>query len=163
MVHTMLLDRFDIAEARYEAALTLNPSAALAWVMRGAQRAFTGAGAEAVAATTRARQLSPLDPYQHFYEAVSASAHLAAGEPEEALALTERALARDPLYPSTLRAKAVALQLLGREEEARAAVGALLRAAPGSRARDYLARHPACAYATGRAWAEALRAAGLPD
>jgi TolB-like protein len=163
MVHTMLLDRFDIAQARYDAALALNPSLALAWVMRGAQGAFTGAGAEAVAATTRARQLSPLDPYQHFYEAVSASAHLAAGDPEEALVLTERALARDPLYPSTLRARAVALQILGREEEARAAVQALLRAAPGSSARDYLTRHPACAYPTGQAWAEALRAAGLPD
>jgi hypothetical protein len=57
----------------------------------------------------------------------------------------------------------VALQTLGREAEARAAVEALLRAAPTSRIGDYLARHPACAYPTGRAWAEALRAAGLPD
>jgi tetratricopeptide (TPR) repeat protein len=163
MAHTMLLQRFDIAERRYHAAVEHAPSTALAWLLSGGQLAFTGHGERAVAATTRARALSPLDPYRHFFDTVAASAHISAGDLQGALALADRARADNPAHLSTLRTRAIALQMMGREAEARAAVQDLLVRAPDATVSKYRARHPACAYPAGRAWAEALRAAGLPD
>lgn len=157
-----LLRRFDIAEKRYESALALNPNEALSWLLRGALRAFTDEPAEAVASVEHALRLSPLDPFRYFYDSLSASAHLSAGDFEKALDFAERSYIIHDRHTSTLRVKVAALHHLGRREEAQTAAGELLRRQPNLTVSDYLRNHPAADSRTGTAVAQALRASGIP-
>src|SRR5215213_325923 len=116
--HTNLLRRMDIAEARYGEALRHNPNESLAWLMSGALHAFRDESDAAVAATEKARRLSPIDPFQYFYESLSATALVTAGRYDEALAFAERSLGTNNRHASTLRTKITALHYLGRTEEA---------------------------------------------
>jgi adenylate cyclase len=67
------------------------------------------------------------------------------------------------MHTSTLRALAIAQWQLGRREDARATVRALLKLDPGLTIRRYLERTPAAGYDTGREWSSALRLAGVPN
>lgn len=160
--HNNLLRRLDVAEKRYDAALAANPNAALSWLLKGALHAFCDEGAQAVAATDRARQLSPLDPFAYFYDTLSATAYLAHNDHERALAFADRSLLANDRHLSTLRTKIVALHGLGREGEARETAQELLRRQPDFTVEDYERLHPAAQHAIGRTAATALRAAGIP-
>jgi TolB-like protein len=161
-VHNNLLKRLDEAGARYDEALEIEPNNALAWLLKGTLMAFVDRGAEAVAYTARARALSPLDPYGYFFDSLSATASASAGDWPEALRLAERSLAANRRHASTLRVRTAALQMLGREAEARVAAEELLRADPGFTIDGYMRTHPAAEYRTGREWARALQGAGVP-
>lgn len=162
-VHTNLLQRFDIAEDRYDQAIRVNPNDALAWLLRGTMHAFMGRGAQAVEDTQRALRLSPLDPHSYFYEALAGTACLAAGRCDDALRLATRSLRANRTHTSTLRLAAVAAWRLGHHAEARKLVETLLRLEPALTIGRYLERTPAAMFATGRDWADALRHAGVPD
>jgi TolB-like protein len=77
--HNNLLHRMDIARARYGEALQRNPNESLAWLLNGALHAFQDESEAAVAAAEKARRLSPIDPFQYYYESLSATALLSAG------------------------------------------------------------------------------------
>lgn len=160
--HNNLLRRMDIAGARYDAALLRNPNEPLAWLLSGTLHAFQDESSAAVAATEKARRLSPIDPFQYFYESLSASALLSAGRYDEALAFAESSLRRHDGHVSTLRAKITALHHLDRTAEARAVAVEVLRRQPGFTVADYLRGHPAGEHELGRRVATALRAAGIP-
>ena len=135
--HNNLLRRMDIAGARYDAALRRNPNESLAWLLSGALHAFRDEAGPAVAAAEKARRLSPIDPFQYFYESLGSSALLSAGRYAEALDLAERSLQRHDRHVSTLRAKITALHYLDRPAEARAVAIQVLRRHPGvSRSTD---------------------------
>jgi TolB-like protein len=157
-----LLRRMDIASSRYDEALRRNPNESLAWLLKGALHAFQDEPAVAVAAAEKARRLSPLDPFQYYYESLSSTALLAAGRYEAALDFAERSLRRHNRHTSTLRAKITALYHLGRVEEATAVGVEILRRQPGFTVAGYLRGHPAGAHELGRRVATALRAAGIP-
>jgi len=161
-VHNNLLHRHDIAMARYREALAIDPNNALAWLLKGTLHAFTDEGETAVAHARRARALSPIDPHRYFYDSLSAAAALANGDFDEALELANRSMRANRRHVSTLRARTVALQRLGRGEEARLSAEELMRADPGFSVRQYLGTHPAAKFSVGRDWAAALRAAGVP-
>jgi len=55
-VHTNLLKQFDVAESRYELALSVNPNDSLAWLLLGTLFAFKGQGKEAVRNTSSSDQ-----------------------------------------------------------------------------------------------------------
>jgi TolB-like protein len=160
--HNNLLRRMDIAGARYDAALRCNPNESLAWLLSGALHAFQDRPDAAVAAAEKARRLSPIDPFQYYYESLSATALLAADRYEEALGFAEHSLRRHDRHVSTLRTKITALHYLGRAEEATKAAREFLRRQPDFKVASYLRDHPAGKHEGGRKVAVALRAAGVP-
>jgi adenylate cyclase len=161
-VNVNFLRRFDLAEASFDTALSIDPSTSLAWLLRAALRAFTDRGAEAVTDAHQALRLSPCDPHRFLYLSIAASAHLTAGEEAAALSLAEQSLKANRVHASTLRVKATAEWHLGLEAKARATTAELLRLVPGFTLDGYLSRSPATGSAVGGRVVEALRACGVP-
>ncbi|MFY7924493.1 MAG: hypothetical protein ACOVN5_01710 [Aquidulcibacter sp.] len=161
LAHTNLVKRLDIAEQRYDSALSLNPSEALSLLLRGTLHAFRDEGQKAVAFVDQARKRSPIDPFRYFYESLSATAYLSAGRYQEALNFAETSLALNNRHLSTLRAKIIALHNLDRGDELRQAGEQLMRAAPGFTVESYLSEHPAAGSKFGAKAAAALRAANI--
>ena len=162
VAQTNLMRRLDIADRRYSLALEANPNSALSWLLKGVLHAFQDEGELAVEAATRARRLSPLDPFGYFYDSLNATAHLALGNYNEALVLADRSLAVNDRHVSTLRTKIVALHRLGRREDAARAGEELLRRQPDFTIASYRSNHPAADFEFGRKAAEAFKAVGIP-
>lgn len=160
--HNNLLRRLDIAETRYEKALSRNPNEALSWLLKGALHAFKDEGQSAVSAADTARRLSPIDPFQYYFESLSATAYLSTGNYGKALDLADRSLSRNNRHLSTLRAKITALHFLGRDTEAKTVGAELIRRQPDFTVAGYLRTHPAADHVLGRDVAQALNAAGIP-
>lgn len=161
-VNNNLLQELDIAEQRYEAALQINPSESLSWLLRGALHAFRDQSSKAVAAADKARRLSPVDPFGYYYDSLSSTAYLSAGDYEKALDFADQSLARNDRHLSTLRAKITALHKLDRQDEARQAAQDLLRRVPDFTVSSYLRAHPSSNYELGQTVANALETAGIP-
>lgn len=160
--HNNLLRRLDTAGARYAAALRINPNESLAWLLSGALHAFQDEADAAVSATETARRLSPIDPFQYFYESLSASALLAACRYEDSLSFANSSLQRHDRHISTLRTKIAALHNLDRGAEARVVAAEIMRRHPDFSVAGYLRGHPAGDHESGRRVAAALQAAGIP-
>ncbi len=162
-VHTNLLKAFDVAQQRYDLALSVNPNDALAWSLQGMLHAFKGEGKQAVKSTQRGLRLSPLDPYRFFYEVLAGGAELAAGRYEQAIELSKRSLRANRMHASTFRVLAISQWQLGRHDDARATVGALMMIQPTLTVSKWLETSPSSNYPIGRLCAAALRNAGVPD
>lgn len=160
-VNTTLCHDLQAAEQRFDAALQINPNESLAWLLRGSLNAFTGDGTKAVEATTRARSLSPIDPFGYYYDSLASTAHLAAENYEGALDYATRSLHANDRHLSTHRAKITALHFLGREDEAREAATTLKAHFPNFELGHYRRSHPATDFQLGRHAIEALAAAGI--
>jgi adenylate cyclase len=122
--------RYERAIAMLERAIGLNPSSALAcWALGGA---LTPAGRpeEAIPMIEKAIRLSPRDPWMHEFLFNLGGAQYLAGRYEEAAASAKRSLERKSDQPGVYRLLAAACGQLGRRDEARAALEALLRLAP---------------------------------
>lgn len=161
-VHNNLLQRMDIAEQRYEAAIDLNPNESLSWLLCGALHAFRDEAKSAVEFTNKACRLSPIDPFGAYYGSLTASAYLSAGDYTKALELANKSLSVNDRHLSTLRAKITALHFLDRPAEAKKAAEDLLRRVPDFTVSDYLRGHPSSNYELGQNVAKALEAAGVP-
>jgi adenylate cyclase len=161
-VHTHLLRRFDIAAERFELAVEMNSSDALAWLLKGTMHAFKGEGQAAIQGVEHALRLSPLDPRRSYYDSLAATAYLSAEKFDDAIELAKRSLRVNRLHSSTLRALIIAQVLSGRLGDARQNVPELLRIQPNLTVSDYLKTHPAAAYPVGKVWADALKKAGVP-
>jgi class 3 adenylate cyclase/TolB-like protein len=161
-VHTNLLKRLDLGLDRYDRALGINPNESLAWLLRGTLHAFRGEGEAAVVETGRALALSPLDPLRYFYDSLSATAALSAGQYEYARGLAERSLRANRTHTSTLRSLIVAQWMTGRESEARQTVEALLQIDQGFTVSGFRRRSPAGASSLGSLAAEVFAKAGVP-
>lgn len=162
-VHTNLLKKFDIAQDCYEQALAANPNDSIAWLLKGTLHAFKGEAEPALEGTEKALQLSPLDPLRYFYDSLAATAAMSAGKYDRAIELAKRSLRANRTHTSTLRALAIAQVRSERMDEARETVATLRRLEPNLTASLYLERNPSGAFPTGKVWAEALVAAGLPQ
>lgn len=148
---------------QFDAALQVNPSEPMAWLLKGALHAFRGEGAAAIAATTRAASLSPLDPLSDFYDSLAATANFSAGRYEAGRLLALRALRANPCNVSSLRTLAGCQVQLGQLVQARKSVVRLRALSPDLTVRRYLQTHPGAAYPVGILVAQSLHAAGLPD
>jgi tetratricopeptide (TPR) repeat protein len=131
-------------------------------LLKGVTHAFSDEGAAAATAAARAMRLSPLDPRRSYYDAMAATAELAAGQYDRVIEYAKRSLRANRLHASTLRALATAQWLSGQHADARQTVTQLLAVDPGFRVSSYLANHPAMDSEFGRAAADALRRAGVP-
>jgi TolB-like protein/Tfp pilus assembly protein PilF len=112
----------DRALEENETAVTLNPNHApghagigICWIMRGRPR-------EALPYFDRALRLSPRDPLRAGWHTWVGVAHMMLGDDRKALEQSKRSAAANPKSAGAFTLQAAALALLGREEEARAAL-----------------------------------------
>jgi len=161
-VHTNLLKQLDVALARYELALSVNPNDSLAYLLKGTLHGFRGEGRQAMRDSQHALRLSPLDPHRYFYDSLASTAALGAGRYERTIELAKRSLRANRTHASTLRALTIAQWLGGHPEDARKTALELMRLEPTLTVTGYLKVHPAAEYETGKAWAQALGNAGVP-
>ncbi|GAB5376676.1 MAG: hypothetical protein AcusKO_31380 [Acuticoccus sp.] len=152
-------DAFDF----HDAALSQDPSQAIAWLLSGVLHTFMGQGPQAVEKTEKARTLSPLDPHQYLFDSFAAGAHAVNGSYETALDLAERSLQSNPRYASTLRVRTFALEMLGRHEEASRTAREIMQIEPTFSVSQYRTNHPSANYETGAMWADVLGRAGIPQ
>jgi adenylate cyclase len=154
--------RLDIASDRLSLAVESNPNDSLAWLLKGVTHAFNSEGANATAAADRAIRLSPVDPRRSYFEAMAATAELAAGHYDRVIEFAKRSLRANRLHASTLRSLAVAQWLSGDGAGARNTITQLLALEPHFTTSGYLRSHPAGDMEFGRIAANALHSAGAP-
>jgi adenylate cyclase len=166
-VNTNLYANLDLGLSRYEAALLQNPNESLAWLLKGMLHAFKGEdeGQLAQAASSHALSLSPLDPIKYFYDSLSASASITAGNYGQAIFLARRSLKANRTHTSTYRALTIAQALNGDLDGAKATANTLLSLDPSFTVTKFLTRYPARqqAPAFARKLGNALFLAGVPS
>ena len=162
-VHCHLLHDLPLARQRCLQAIGIDANCAMAWLYLGTISAFEGKGAEAVEATRRALDLSPIDPQRYYFMSLAATAELSAGNHARAEALARSSLVLNRMHSSTWRVLTIALVEQQRLEEARDSLRQVLALEPELNCTRYLARMPNGNLPTGQAWAKALAAAGLPE
>lgn len=156
-----LLGRFDEAGQRYTAALDRNHNESLGWLLRGSLLAFQDKGEAAVNAAETARRLSPIDPFGYYFDSLSSTAHLSAGNFERALEFADRSLLVNDRHISTLRAKITSQHCLGDGGGARETAAELKRKFPTFSLDEYRKTHPSVEGKLGQQVLEALSATGV--
>ena len=122
--------------------MSANPSHALGWLYLGTVNAFRGDGNAAMEATSRAMELSPLDPQRYYFESLAATAALSAHQYGDAERLARSSLTLNRMHTSTWRVLTIALVSQERMKEARAALGKLRELEPELTVERYLGRMP---------------------
>jgi TolB-like protein len=89
-------------------SLALNPNSPSAWWTSVLVRAFSGAADTALEHATRAQRLDPLDPLSGTHKTATGVAHFFAGRYQEAAAVAEQVLKREPSFPPALRLRVAA-------------------------------------------------------
>lgn len=161
-VQCNLLKDFERARASYEQALAANPNESLAWLFQGTLLAFQDEGEQAMVSSQRALELSPLDPMRYFYESLSATAALSAGQWGLAIERATHSLRLNYSHTSTLRVLTIANVQIGAMDEARRWAKRLLKQEEELTIAEYRLRSPSTGFKTGEIWCESLRAAGVP-
>jgi TolB-like protein/class 3 adenylate cyclase/tetratricopeptide (TPR) repeat protein len=151
------------AAQRYEASIRSNPSESLAWLFQSALHSYGSRGELAVECALRAQRLSPLDPMKYYYDNFTSTAMLSAGDYLGAIRYGKSSLRANRTHGPTLRILAIAQVLAGQIDDARETVKNLLLVEPSFRVPRFLERYPGAAAPHAAVYAEALRAAGLPD
>jgi adenylate cyclase len=155
--------RLSDAQSAYTRALECNPSEPLAWLYLGTLRSWQGRGTEAVEAARRALALSPLDPVRYYFESLAAAAMLSDRRFDEAIAMAERSLRVHRGHTPTFRVLTIAQMLSGREDDACRTLERMRAIEPELTVAQYLDRYPGREAPHAQHYADALRAAGLPD
>ena len=163
LVSTNLRRDFSAAEASFSVAIKKNRSEPLAWLHQGALKAFLGDGMDAFADSMQARRLSPLDPWNYYFESLSASAAFAAGDFHEAIRLAASSLRANRMHVSTLRVLAMAHAEINQIDEARHFLHEVLVIEPSLTVSKYLNRSPSVGKRMAEVCASALKKAGLPE
>ena len=123
--------------------------------------AFKDEGGAAVHAATKARSLSPIDPFGYYYDSLTSTAYLSDENFEAALDYANRSLTTNDRHLSTLRAKITALQNLDRGDEARETARQLLSRSPEFNLETYRRTHPSAEMKLGQRVIEAMQASGI--
>ena len=145
------------AIAVLERAIRLNPSSALAHWALGAALVPVGCPDCAIPLIEKAIRLSPHDPWMHEFLFNIAAAHFFAERYEQAATYAKRSLEAKSDQPGAYRLLAASYGHLGRTEEAKAALDALLRLMPDFSAADLAVFLPP---AVAERYLEGLRKAG---
>ena len=153
----------DRARELFSRSLLINPNSAMALTLAGWIETMCGnqdAGREMVA---RAQRLNPRDPRGWLMSGVMAIAAVIDEDYAEAVRWAERALAQNRRFAVALRVVAVALVRLGQHDRARQAVRELLEIEPELTISGFFARIPVPLESMAKAYANALKTAGLPE
>lgn len=151
------------AIARYDTAITINPSSAPAWVWSTSAHAWLGQGKEAVKRAPRALDLSPFDPHKYIFTSLAGMAYAVDGQYDKAVELCRLSLQDNSTYTATHRLLIISLALSDRTEEARKAVAGLLKLEPELTVSGWRHRYPGSASAHANLFCEALGKAGVPQ
>jgi tetratricopeptide (TPR) repeat protein len=149
--------------ALIERALALDPNLAVAWHFSGLLKTYVGEPDDAIERLGRAMRLSPLDRELYWMQAGMGLAHFVAGRYAEGVTWAERAIRENPTYLPGYRTATVCLALSGRLDEARRTAARLQALDPSSRIANIAERVPLRRPEDFARYAEALRAAGLPE
>lgn len=139
-----------------------HPNEPLAWLFRGVAEAFADKGDAALQASQRALTLSPLDPLLYYFESLSASSALVAGDAAQARRWCEQSLRRNVMHLHTHRALITALCMGGEASAARRAARQLLALSPGYTVAQFARTGSSAETRLGQLMREALAQAGIP-
>jgi adenylate cyclase len=153
------------AAERIDRALALNPNSAHAWSTRGFVAALLDQSDPAIDAFHRAMRLSPLDPMGWMFFGGMSFAFMVARRFEETIEWADRSFRAQPRWSVMLRVKAVACAHLGRMEEARSCVSAMLKFQPEFTISGWRTTYGAKAFSpeTAAMYIDGLRKAGVPE
>lgn len=135
-VTEILLGNLDAALGHLTAAITLNPSLAMAYAQRGSCHNLKGRFAEAIPELELALRLSPDDYYAFYVFGELAISHLMLGDWARAIAYARRALAIRPAYWNARVSEIAALVNLGDLRQAAQSYRTLVYRTP-----DFTTRH----------------------
>lgn len=153
---------FELAFRRFERALSINPSAAPAWLWSAAAHAWQGNGPQAIEQIGRAMALTPFDPLRYAYSGIAGMSFLADRQYDQAVQYGRQCVQENPSYTHAYRLLAIAAILSGRVAEARDAVRQLRRLEPGLTVERFRRRYPGNGSDHCGLYCEALARAGLP-
>ena len=148
---------------RLEIAVDLNPNLVWGHAWLGMALASLGEYEKALASVETALRLSPRDPFKAGWHSMAGYTAFGAGDYEDAIRWCQRGLDAQADHPGVLRVMAASYGQLGRLEEARATITALLRAAPGITVESTRAQIPWEDPAAMERYVDGLRKAGLPE
>jgi tetratricopeptide (TPR) repeat protein len=149
------------AAAFIDRALTLNPNLVAAWYYSGLTKIWLGEPDIAIEHLAIAMRLSPLDPFIHHRQSVTALAHLCAGRYDEACMWGEKSLQGG--HMSGYRIAAASNALVGRIEKAQKIAARLRQLDPGFRVSSVKDHLPFRRPEDLARYEDGLRKAGLPE
>jgi adenylate cyclase len=144
-------------------AVRLAPNSGLVLYLGGWSHLYIGDWRTAVAWIERAIRLSPVDPSMSYFTAALGAAHFVGEQYEEAVEWLRHAIRDHSGYLVAHRLLAASLTQLGRLEEAREAVRALLREAAPGYTLTAAAAHNAFRGPARERFLDGLLRAGLPE
>jgi TolB-like protein len=144
-------------------ALVLNPNLAAAWHYSARTKIGLGEPEIAIDHLGIAMRLSPLDPFIHHRQGLTALAHFCAGRYDEACMWAEKALRGGPSYVVGIRTAAAGHALAGRIEKARKMSAQLPQVDPGLRVSNLKDRFTFRRPDDLARYEDGLRKAGLPE
>jgi adenylate cyclase len=155
----VLARQYDRAVAECERGMALEPNSARVLQYGATTLTFVGRREEAIKLFREALRLNPKPPnslYRHFAIALRDS-----GQYDESIAMAKKVIEKEPNDVMAYMVLASSYQLAGREEEARAAAGEILRINPASSLERWVKITPHKDRAVVERFIEALRKAGL--
>ena len=144
-------------------SLLLNPSSTAALTEAAWSELFAGNPQAALEFVRRAERLNPRDPKAWLTDSVAAHAHFAAGHLDEAVGRARKVLAQNAHFSPSVRVLAASLAMLGRRDEAAAAIRRLLSIEPDLTVRELRDRLGHQDTSVLNPFLEGLRMAGLPE
>ncbi|MET0220339.1 MAG: winged helix-turn-helix domain-containing tetratricopeptide repeat protein [Tardiphaga sp.] len=153
----------DAAIELFSRSLAINPNSATALALSGWIETMRGQQQAGRALLDRARRLNPLDPNGWFVSGALAIAAIIDENYTEAIIWADKALLQNRRFAVALRALAVALVKTGQHERAAQVVEELLAIEPTLTVSAFFARIPVPVESMARTYAEALKAAGVPE
>ena len=162
-VDAYLTRDFAAAESQLQEALAANPNESLAWLYLSALYVYQDRPTQAADAALMAQLLSPLDPLRYYYDNFAAHALLAADRVPEALVMAQRSLSANPHHLLTWLVLIMGRALNQQIGQANLLARQLLQLDPAFSVEKFLKSYPGAASAQGQRFADALRAAGLPE
>jgi TolB-like protein/Flp pilus assembly protein TadD len=151
------------ARELFNRSLAINPNSAMALALGGWIETMRGNQATGRAMIERAQRLNPRDPRGWFMSGALAISALIDENYPEAIAWAEKALVQNRRFAVALRVLTVALVNAGQRDRAEQVARELLKVEPEFTISDFLARIPFPLESLARTYAEALKAAGVPE
>jgi tetratricopeptide (TPR) repeat protein len=153
----------EAARELFSRSLMINPNSAMALGLGGWIETMRGNQSTGREMIERARRLNPLDPRGWFISGAMAIAAIIGGNYPEAVTWAEKALVQNRRFAVALRVLAVALVKVGQRDRAAQVVQEMLKIEPELTISGFLTRIPVPLETMARTYAEALKAAGLPE
>jgi Flp pilus assembly protein TadD len=154
---------FEDAEKHLSTAIRMNPNLAIGHGNFAAIHGVSGDLERARQSADKAIALSPRDPLKAFWLGGVGIGAFVAEAYEDCVENARAALRDHPGFASLMRQEAAALGMLGRKDEAGAAIGRLLDRMPGLTIAQVRQIVPVRHADDHERWLEGLRRAGLPE